>query len=66
MRMGCNRKSNLIQQTHILIYFVSTALLATEEGKENEMNKAELFPARRSLSSGGASYKDLMAHTSLW
>lgn len=43
MTMGRKGKSNLIQQTHVLIHFVRKALLGTEEGKETEMNEAEVF-----------------------
>lgn len=43
MKVGWNRKSNLIQQTHVLMLFVQMALLGSEDGKEMEMNKAELL-----------------------
>ena len=43
MKAGWNRKSNLIQQTHVLLLFVQMALLGAEDGKEMEMNKAELL-----------------------
>lgn len=49
MRIGCNRKLNLIQQTQVLIHFVQMALLGSaEEGKEPEMNKGDWFPSRSS------------------
>lgn len=57
MTMGHKGKSNLIQQTHVLIHFVRKALLGTEEGKETEMNEAEVLSSRSSLSSRGESYK---------
>lgn len=57
MTMGRKGKSNLIQQTHVLIHFVRKALLGTEEGKETEMNEAEVLSSRSSLSSRGESYK---------
>lgn len=62
MRIGCNRKSNRIQQTHVLVHFVQMALQGAEEGKETEINKADLFPSRNSLSGGEENYRDEGTH----